>query len=753
MTVMPSTGRLDLAATAALWRAANYVTVVQLYLHDNVLLRRPLRREDVKTRLVGHWGTAPGINFVYAHLNHFLRKYSGQTIIIVGPGHGAAAVLANLFLEGTLGYCYPEFRRSERGLATLARAFGTDILPTELSPRIPGVLHYGGELGGSLGFAYGTVFDHAGLTTICLIGDGEAETGGIAAAWQSWRYRNPASSGVVLPILHLNKYRLTSPSIFGTMSRDEISAFFRGNGYQARFVTTSHRAMASSLNWAFARLAANRRERGGRCLWPILVLCTPKGWTGPGLVNGLRTEDSFRSHKLPIQTVQSDADVAHLGDWLNSYNPQQLFTRNGSLQAVVKRAYPARFTRRIGRQALALVHTPSSRLRIPKSLPSLRRAPSHRSLAPIATAEAFLSDIMTVNSTRSSFRIFSPDELDSNGVAGVLRHSGRAFHQTRRDLDGQLHRNGAIMELLNEQVLQAWYQGHIGVGHHGLFASYECFFPIIASTVAQHLKYLSEAQSVRWRAPRPSANYLLTSLAWGNNYSHQNPDIYSIMVAKYSEHIRLLFPPDGNTLAMMLRECLQSADRVNILAAAKTPLPLCLRPSEADSLVREGVMVAPGSSVREPDVILAACGDYSCYEAVKAGEILASQLPNVVVRVLFIGDLTRLGPSEQFKRAFAPEHFDELFPLSIPVVMSFIGYAAAVRGLLACRPAPERFSVHGYADIGEGASVPERHRANRNSSVDLALDAAEALFKRGRIGLSALRVFRDFCHIQRPSTS
>lgn len=726
----------------AYFRAANYIVAAQLYLRDNVLLRRELRPDDLKDPALGHWGTAPGVNFIYAHLNRLLKTTEARVLMLVGPGHAAPAVIANLLLEDTLRHTYPALTRDERGLLTLVREFGQmDGLPTELSPRIPGCIHFGGELGNALAIAYGTVLDRPDLVTVCIVGDGEAETGPTAAAWHSCRYVNPNRSGFVLPILHLNGYRLSSPSLLGTLTTSALKSLFSGYGYETRFVGKSHSQMAGVLDWAFSRISEIRLEiahdeaKARYARWPLIILRTPKGWTGPKEFAGHRIEGTYRSHKAPISGAKTNPVARQaVEDWLRSYNPEALFDELGRPRSPVLSSLPP-LERRLGVVATDFCATKPPKLRLPRlrSYAAEFDTPGALLVRPAELLATMMTEVFRLNEGSRCFRLFSPDELPSNCFGEVLNQTGRSFASRRSDLDGSLDPNGRVMEVLSEHLTNGWMQGYRAAGGHGLLVSYECFIPVVSSAISQHLKFLTEAQTMRGRGEMYSLNYFLTSLGWHNNFSHQNPDLYTTLTAKYGSFVRIFFPPDANTLVSCMKACFESTARVNIVVAAKTLLPVWLTLPQAKQLVAAGVAIGEWLSASDPNLVFAACGDYATRECVNALLLCRRLFSNVRARLVFVCDLTCIGPRDQFTNALAEDQFANLFTKDKPVVFLFGGYPAVIRHLLFDRANPGRFVVHGYCDVGTTSTPVDLHIRNQCSRYDLVASAVSALCEQGLV--------------------
>jgi xylulose-5-phosphate/fructose-6-phosphate phosphoketolase len=704
------------------FRATNYIAASAVYLKNNFLLERPLKPSDIKESLLGHWGTCPGINFIYTHLNLLASKRGAKMLLLTGPGHGFAANLANLYLEGSLHDKFPEYAPDRAGLGNLIKSFCWPCgFPSHLNPGVPGCIHEGGELGYALATAFGAVFDNPDLIAVCVVGDGEAETGPTATAWHSTKFLDPKTSGAVLPILHLNRYKINSPTIYGTMTRQELTALFKGYGYAPRFVGTKHRQMALALEWAHAQIrkiqnAARKKKMPARPRWPMLILESPKGWTGIKRLHGKRIEGSYRSHQVPTADVKTNPEsLKALEAWLRSYRPHELFP-NGAAHPDVLRYVP-KGDLRLGSNPHAL----GGNMRVPLKVPDLRalEVKMHKRgdtlEGSMSTAGKLLREVMRLNP--SNFRIFSPDELASNKLDAVLDVTGRAYVWPHDRDDDSLRPDGKVMEMLSEHTLQAWMQGYVLTGRHGLFPSYEAFVPIVDSMVSQYLKFIDM-----------SLNYILTSVCWRqdhNGFSHQNPGFVNMLLNKAKEEqlVRIYLPPDSNVLLSTLDHALRSANRVNVIVADKRPIRQWLSLKEAIDHCRVGASVWEFASDKEPDVVLAAAGDYQTQESLAAIQLLRELAPDLRVRFVNVTELNVLGEAPFYPNSLDDGTFTALFPEDRQVVFSFHGYPGAIKQLLFDRKRNERFHVYGYIEKGTTTTPFDMLVRNNVSRYHLAVRA------------------------------
>jgi xylulose-5-phosphate/fructose-6-phosphate phosphoketolase len=738
----------DTAARIARYRrAVNYLAAAQIYLLDNPLLEEPLHPEHIKHRLLGHWGTAPGINLIYAHLNRLILESDASILLVTGPGHGAAANLANMYLEGTLTEFYPDLTRDRAGLARFVKAFSwPNAFPSHLNPGLPGVINEGGELGYALATAFGAAFDNPDLVVACIVGDGEAETGPTATAWHSTKFLNPSSDGAVLPILHLNSFKIANPTIFGSMNDDELNALFTGYGYQVRIVDLSERIdadMAAAMTWAYEEIRRIQRDwRAGqaaaRPAWPMLIMRTPKGWTGPKVIDGEAIEGSFLSHQVPAKDAKTNpAHLRIIEDWLRSYHPQELFDEQGRPSADILALCPQ------GERRMAMnPHGFGGRRRVPLRLPARERYAveiQQRGRLKVSSVEQlgqYLRDVIELNEPARNFRIFSPDELESNRVAAVLEATDRQYVWPLPEHTAHTAPYGRVMEMLSEHNCQGWLQGYLLTGRHGLFPCYEAFVPIVDGMMNQYAKFLKSALEVPWREPFSSLNYLLTSEAWRqehNGYSHQGPGFINNLLTKKGHTYRIYFPPDTNTLLCTTERCLDTPEKINLLIAGKQPMPQWLTLDEAREHCRVGASIWPWASTFDgvdPEIVLACCGDNMTFETMAAADLLRRDAPQWRTRVVNIIDLLVLGIPQKYPDGLDEGRFQRLFPLDAPVIFSFHGYTAAIKQLLWERPHQERFDINGYREEGTTTTPFDMHIVNRTSRYHIVIQAAQKIAAR-----------------------
>jgi xylulose-5-phosphate/fructose-6-phosphate phosphoketolase len=709
----------ELRATDAYWRAANYLSVGQIYLYDNPLLRQPLTREHVKPRLLGHWGTTPGLNFVYVHLNRVIRKYDLDMIFVCGPGHGGPGVVANSYLEGTYTELDPHVTRDEAGLKRLFTQFSfPGGIPSHAAPETPGSIHEGGELGYALSHAYGAAFDNPGLIVACVVGDGEAETGPLATSWHSNKFLNPIGDGAVLPILHLNGYKIANPTVLNRITREELESLLRGYGYVPRFVEGDdpprmHQLMAETLDDVITEIrriqsAARKQDRAERPRWPMIVLRTPKGWTGPKEVDGKKTEGSWRSHQVPMGDMQSNPQhVRLLEEWMKSYRPEELFDSDGQVRPEISTLAPAG-SRRMG----ANPNANGGLLLQELVLPDFRNYGVEVSSPGGADAEAtrlmgsFLRDVMRLNLEARNFRLFSPDENNSNRWQDVLEATNRTWNAEIFPDDDHLAPDGRVMEMLSEHQCQGWLEGYLLTGRHGFFSCYEAFIHIVDSMFNQHAKWLNTTREIPWRRPIASLNYLLSSHVWRqdhNGFSHQDPGFIGHVANKKAEVVRVYLPPDANTLLSVTDHCLRSRNYVNVVVAGKQPAPQWLTMEQAIRHSAAGLGVwdwASSDHGSEPDVVMACCGDVPTLETLAAVDLLRTLIPDLKVRVINVVDLMKLQPAEEHPHGLTGEEFDALFTTSRPIVFAFHGYPWLIHRLAYRRTNHHNLHVRGYKEVG-----------------------------------------------------
>jgi xylulose-5-phosphate/fructose-6-phosphate phosphoketolase len=706
----------ELARIDAWWRAANYLSVGQIYLLDNPLLREPLRLEHVKPRLLGHWGTTPGLNFVYAHMNRVIVREDLDAIYVTGPGHGGPGLVASVYLEGTYSEVYPHIGRNAEGLRRLFRQFSfPGGIPSHVAPETPGSINEGGELGYSLVHAYGAAFDNPDLLVCCVVGDGEAETGPLAASWHANKFLNPARDGAVLPVLHLNGYKIANPTILARIPEGELRALLEGYGYAPRFVSGSepeamHQQMAATLDEVVAEIGAiqhRARAEGdtSRPRWPMIVLRTPKGWTGPREVDGVPVEGTWRSHQVPLAGLAQRPDhLATLEAWLRSYRPEELFDEAGAPRAELAGLAP-KGERRMG----ANPHANGGRLQRPLELPDFRDYAVEVPAPGATTAEAtrvlggFLRDVIAANPT--SFRLMGPDETTSNRLDAVFETTDRAWEAELRPGDDHLARDGRVMEVLSEHLCQGWLEGYTLTGRHGLFNCYEAFIHIVDSMFNQHAKWLESTNRIGWRRPVPSLNYLLSSHVWRqdhNGFSHQDPGFLDLVVNKQAGVIRVYLPPDANCLLSVADHCLRSRQYVNVIVAGKQPALQYLSMDEAVWHCARGIGIWEWASNDDgdPDVVLACAGDIPTLETLAATALLRQHLPELRVRVINVVDLMRLQPASEHPHGLPDPEFDALFTTDRPVIFAFHGYPALIHRLTYRRTNHAGLHVRGFREEG-----------------------------------------------------
>jgi len=700
----------------AYWRAANYLSVGQIYLLDNPLLREPLAAKHVKPRLLGHWGTTPGLNFVYAHLNRVIRNWDLNAIYVIGPGHGGPAAVANAYLEGTYSEIYPHVGRDLDGLCELFRQFSfPGGIPSHVAPETPGSIHEGGELGYCLSHAYGAAFDNPDLVVFCIVGDGEAETGPLATSWHSNKFLDPAQDGAVVPILHLNGYKIANPTVPARIGDEELTSLLEGCGYHVHWVDGSdpeatHQRMATVLDELVAELAEIQREareqgRSGRPRWPMIVLRTPKGWTGPKTVDGLPAEGTWRSHQVPLAEVRTNPEhLAQLESWLQSYRPEELFDEEGALLPELAELPP-----KAHRRMSANPHANGGLLLEDLSLPDFRdfavavARPGTSFSEPTRVLGAFLRDVIRRNPR--TFRLFGPDETASNRLSAVFEVTDRAWDAETLPGDDHLSPTGRVMEVLSEHQCQGWLEGYLLTGRHGLFNCYEAFIHIVDSMFNQHAKWLKVTRTLPWRRPLASLNYLLSSHVWRqdhNGFSHQDPGFIDHVVNKKAEIIRVYLPPDANTLLSVADHCLRSRHYVNVIIAGKQPALDYLSMEEAILHCTRGIGIWEWASNDEgdPDIVLACCGDVPTLETLAAADLLRRELPKLKTRVVNVVDLMRLQPESEHPHGLSDKDFDTLFTADRPVVFAFHGYPWLIHRLTYRRTNHRNIHVRGYKEEG-----------------------------------------------------
>lgn len=718
-TDQPLTPEL-LQAMNAYWRAANYLSVGQIYLLDNPLLQQPLSREHIKPRLLGHWGTTPGLNFIYVHLNRLIKEHDLNIIYIAGPGHGGPALVANTWLEGTYSEYYPDLSLDALGMKRLFKQFSfPGGIPSHVAPETPGSIHEGGELGYALSHAYGAAFDNPDLIVTCVVGDGEAETGPLATAWHSNKFLNPKSDGAVLPILHLNGYKIANPTVLSRIPRDELESLFIGYGYQPFFVEGSepeqmHQQMAATLDRCHQEIRdiqQRAREHGEqqRPRWPMIILRSPKGWTGPKEVDGNKTEDFWRSHQVPFSAVRENPEhLALLEEWLKSYRPEELFDADGGLRPELQALAPSG-ERRMG----ANPHANGGKLLRKLRLPDFRNYAVTVTERGETMGEAtrvqgqFLRDVMQANLASRNFRLFGPDETASNRWNNVFEVTARTWMEAMIGEDDHLAADGRVMEILSEHTCQGWLEGYLLTGRHGFFNCYEAFIHIIDSMFNQHAKWLkTTSKEIEWRRPIASLNYLLSSHVWRqdhNGFSHQDPGFIDHVVNKKSDIIRVYLPPDANTLLSVTDHCLRSRNQINVIVAGKQPAPQWLSMDEAIKHCTSGIGIWEWASNDEdgnPDVVMACAGDVPTLETLAAVSILREHIPELKIRVVNVVDLMTLQPKEEHPHGLAGRHFDDIFTTDKPVIFAYHGYPWLIHRLTYRRSNHHNIHVRGYKEEG-----------------------------------------------------
>jgi xylulose-5-phosphate/fructose-6-phosphate phosphoketolase len=738
----------------AYWRAANYLSVGQIYLFDNPLLRRPLSIGDIKHMLLGHWGTTPGQNFIYVHLNRVIRKYDLDMLYVSGPGHGGPAVVSNTYLEGTYSEIYPHISQDEAGLQKLFRQFSfPGGIPSHASPECPGSIHEGGELGYSLSHSFGAVFDNPGLIVACVVGDGEAETGPLATAWHSNKFLDPASDGAVLPILHLNGYKIANPTVLARIPREELEQLLRGYGWAPCFVeghepSLMHEAMAAALDSAIEEIRriqqdARAHGRTERPRWPMIVLVSPKGWTGPKVVDGQQVEGTFRAHQVPItDPANHPGRLQLIEDWLRSYRPQELFDARGRLLPQLAALAPTG-ARRMGAnphangglllQDLQLPDFRSYAQQVPQ--PGVPGGGDTRTLAP------FLRDVSRLNEAQRNFRVFGPDETISNGLSALFEATRRQWDATTIPGDEFLAPAGRVVDsMLSEHQCEGWLEGYLLTGRHGLFNCYEAFIHIVDSMFNQHAKWLKVTRQLPWRRPIASLNYLLASHVWRqdhNGFTHQDPGFIDHVVNKKAAVVRVYLPPDANCLLSVMDHCLRSRHYVNVVIAGKHPAPQWLSMEAAARHCAAGIGIwnwAGNDQGATPDLVMACCGDVPTLETLAAVSILRKHLPELKVRVVNVVDLMRLQPQSEHPHGLSDEEFDALFTRDTPVVFAFHGYPSLIHRLTYRRANHANFHVHGYKEEGTITTPFDMTVLNELDRFHLAMNAISRMPKTGSEG-------------------
>jgi len=727
----------DLTLLDAYWRAANYLSVGQIYLLDNPLLREPLLPEHVKPRLLGHWGTTPGLNLLYAHLNRAIRARDLNALYVTGPGHGGPGLVANAYLEGTYSEIYSSIGQDVDGMRALFRQFSfPGGIPSHVAPETPGSIHEGGELGYALLHAYGAVFDNPDLLALCVVGDGEAETGPLAASWHANKWIDPRRDGTVLPVLHLNGYKIANPTVLARIPQSELASLMRGYGYAPRFVTGDepmavHAELASTLDEVLDEIAAIKADPPrGRPAWPMIVLRTPKGWTGPKEVDGEQVEGTFRAHQVPLSRTRTNAGHrAQLEEWMRSYRPDELFDDHGTLVPQLRALAPQG-----ERRMSANPHTNGGLVLRDLAMPDFRDyavdvpAPATTTSPATTVLGGFLRDVMARNTDR--FRLFGPDEVASNRLQAVLETTDRAWNAELLPGDEHLAPDGRVMEVLSEHLCQGWLEGYLLTGRHGLFTSYEAFIHIVDSMLNQHAKWLKTTRTIPWRAPIASLNYLLSSHVWRqdhNGFSHQDPGFLDHVINKKAEITRVYLPPDTNTLLSTMDHCLRSRHYVNVVVAGKQPQLTYLSMEDAIAHCSRGLGIWDwaGTTDGEPDVVLACCGDIPTLETLAAAKLLREHCPELKVRVVNVVDLMRLQPDREHPHGLSDNEFDALFTPDKPIVFAFHGYPWLIHRLTYARRNHHNLHVRGYKEEGTTTTPFDMVMLNDLDRFHLVMDVVD----------------------------
>ncbi|MGO7373263.1 phosphoketolase [Rhizobium ruizarguesonis] len=745
------------------WRAANYLSVGQIYLLANPLLREPLQPEHIKPRLLGHWGTTPGLNFIYAHLNRLIRARDLDIIYMCGPGHGGPGMVANTYLEGIYSEIYPDISEDAEGLRKLFRQFSfPGGIPSHAAPETPGSIHEGGELGYALVHAYGAAFDNPDLIVACVIGDGEAETGPLAASWHSNKFLNPARDGAVLPILHLNGYKIANPTILGRTSDEDLYHLFEGYGYEPFFVDghephDMHQQMAATFDQVFDRIREIQNEaRLGKApdfcpRWPMIVLRSPKGWTGPKEVDGKKVEGFWRAHQVPVSNCREDESHRKiLEDWMRGYDPEDLFSTDGRLKPELRALAPVG-ERRMG----ANPHANGGLLRRELDVPDIRDYAvdiGKRGSAMVQSTEIlghYLRDTMKRNAEAANFRIFGPDETESNRLGSVFEVTDRVWMESIEPYDVHLSRDGRVMEVLSEHLCQGWLEGYLLTGRHGLFSCYEAFIHIIDSMFNQHAKWLKVTRELAWRKPISSLNYLLTSHVWRqdhNGFSHQDPGFVDLVANKKADIVRIYLPPDANTLLWVGDHCLRTYDRINVIVAGKQPEPQWLSMNEAVKHCEAGIGIWHWASNEDdtilPDLVMACAGDVPTMETLAAVDLLRKAIPELRIRTVNVVDLLALQSRDQHPHGLTDEAFDAIFTADKPVIFAYHGYPYLIHRLTYKRTNHRNIHVRGFIEEGTTTTPFDMTVLNELDRFHLAIEAIERVPSLKEKAGEALAAFR-----------
>ncbi|EJW12695.1 Xylulose-5-phosphate phosphoketolase [Rhodovulum sp. PH10] len=751
-----------LARMDAWWRAANYLSVGQIYLLDNPLLREPLKPEHIKPRLLGHWGTSPGLSFVYTHLDRVITARDLDMIYVCGPGHGGPAMVANTYLEGTYSEIYPDISRDTAGLKKLFRQFSfPGGIPSHAAPETPGSIHEGGELGYALAHAFGAAFDNPDLVVACVVGDGEAETGPLAGSWQSCKFLDPAGDGAVLPILHLNGYKIANPTVLGRMADADIESMFGGLGWQPLFVCgdepmAMHRKMAAALDAALDRIAeiqthARAGEAGDTApKWPMIVLRSPKGWTGPKELDGKRVEGFWRAHQVPIGDPRDNPEHLKLLEaWMRSYRPDELFDADGRLKEEIASLAP-KGPRRMGANPHA-----NAGLRGALALPDVRThavkvdTPGAAQLGATHVMGEYLADVITMNAAAKNFRLMGPDETASNRLDAVFSRTDRVWQEKLEPYDVHLARQGRVMEVLSEHLCQGWLEGYLLTGRHGFFSCYEAFVHIVDSMFNQHAKWLKVSRTLGWRGPVASLNYLLTSHVWRqdhNGFTHQDPGFIDVVLNKKADVVRVYFPPDANTLLAVTDHCLKTWNRINVIVAGKQPSPQWLDIDAAIRHCEAGIGIwdfASNDQGGVPDVVIACAGDVPTLETLAAVDLLRRHLPDLKIRVINVVDLMTLQPDTEHPHGLSDRDFDSLFTTDRPVIFAYHGYPYLIHRLAYRRTNHHNIHVRGYKEEGTTTTPFDMVVRNDLDRFRLAIDVIDRVPGLGVRAAHVKQILRD----------
>ncbi|MFZ0452562.1 MAG: phosphoketolase family protein [Ignavibacteriaceae bacterium] len=746
----------------AYWRAANYLSAGQIYLMDNPLLKEPLKLEHVKPRLLGHWGTTPGLNFIYVHINRLIKRNNLNAIYIAGPGHGGPALVANTYLEGTYTEFYPDITQDFEGMKKLFKQFSfPGGIPSHAAPETPGSIHEGGELGYSLLHAYGAVFDNPGLIAFCIVGDGEAETGALATSWHSNKFLNPVHDGVVVPILHLNGYKIANPTVLARLPKEELIDLFKGYGHKIYFVEGDepekmHQQMAATLDNIYSnikKIINNARKNGfsQRPLWPMIILRSPKGWTGPKIVDGLKIEGTFRAHQVPLAELASKPEhLKILEEWMKSYKPEELFDENGKLLPELAELAP------VGEKRMGANPNANGGLLLKNlKIPDFREYAFNFDKPGTAKAEAtritgsFLRDVIKLNSENRNFRVMGPDEVNSNRLNALFQITDRVSTAEILPNDDHISPDGRVMEVLSEHACQGWLEGYLLTGRHGFFTCYEAFIHIIDSMFNQHAKWLKVTKQIPWRRPIASLNYLLTSHVWRqdhNGFSHQDPGFIDHVVNKKASIVRVYLPPDANTLLSVIDHCLKSRHYINVVVAGKQPELQWLDMDSAIKHCTAGIGIwewASNDQGYEPDVVMACAGDVPTLETLAAVDILRRNFKDIKIRIINVVDLMTLEPETEHPHGLSDKDFDSLFTTDKPIIFAFHGYPWLIHRLTYRRTNHKNLHVRGYKEEGTTTTPFDMVVLNNLDRFDLVMDVIDRVPRLDRIGAHVKQAMKN----------